>query len=91
MRFSYLKPGEADSRVREVAPLALVQHQGRWHLHALEPGTGLTKTFLLRRIVSQVTTTGATFGGSTNPSSSLCAITKAPINLVLTPQLVAQT
>ncbi len=60
VRFAYLKPGEADSRVREVAPLALVQHQGRWHLHALEPGTRLTKTFLLRRIVSRVTTTGAT-------------------------------
>ncbi|MCU1414850.1 MAG: transcriptional regulator [Microbacteriaceae bacterium] len=61
VRFAYLKPGEGEARVREVAPLALVQHQGRWHLHALEPGTRLTKTFLLRRIVSQVTSTGATF------------------------------
>ncbi len=61
VRFAYLKPGEAEARVREVEPLALVQHQGRWHLHALEPGTDITKTFLLRRIVSQITTTGATF------------------------------
>jgi proteasome accessory factor B len=61
VRFSYLKPGEAEARVREVAPLALVQHQGRWHLYALEPGTQVTKTFLLRRIVSQVAPTGATF------------------------------
>ena len=61
VRFAYLKPGEAEARVREVAPLALVQHQGRWYLHALEPGTEVTKTFLLRRIVSQVTTTGSTF------------------------------
>jgi proteasome accessory factor B len=61
VRFAYLKPGEAEARVREVAPLALVQHQGRWHLHALEPGTEVTKTFLLRRIVTQVTTTGTTF------------------------------
>jgi proteasome accessory factor B len=61
VRFAYLKPGEAEARVREVAPLALVQHQGRWHLHALEPGTEVTKTFLLRRITSQITTTGATF------------------------------
>jgi len=61
VRFAYLKPGEAEAGVREVAPLALVQHQGRWHLHALEPGTSVTKTFLLRRIVSQVTTTGSTF------------------------------
>lgn len=60
VRFAYLKPGEAEARVREVAPLALVQHQGRWHLHCLEPGTETTKTFLLRRIVSQVVTTGAT-------------------------------
>jgi proteasome accessory factor B len=60
VRFAYLKPGEAEARVREVAPLALVQHQGRWHLHAEEPDTHATKTFLLRRIVSQVTTTGAT-------------------------------
>jgi len=61
VRFSYLKPGEAAARVRTVAPLALVQHQGRWHLHAVEPDTGVTKTFLLRRIVSPVATTGKTF------------------------------
>ena len=61
VRFSYLKPGEVESRVREVAPLALVQHQGRWHLSALDAGTGIRKTFLLRRIVSSVTTTGKTF------------------------------
>jgi proteasome accessory factor B len=61
VRFAYLKPGEAEARVRTVAPLALIQHQGRWHLHAEEPDTRMTKTFLLRRIVSQITTTGATF------------------------------
>ena len=61
VRFAYLKPGEAQARVRTVAPLALVQHQGRWHLHALEPDTGATKTFLLRRIVSPVTATAETF------------------------------
>jgi proteasome accessory factor B len=61
VRFSYLKPGDAAARVRTVAPLALVQHQGRWHLYADEPSLGATRTFLLRRIVSDVTTTGATF------------------------------
>lgn len=61
VRFSYLKPGEAEARVRTVAPLALVQHQGRWHLSAQEEGTGIRKTFLLRRIVSGVTTTGKSF------------------------------
>ena len=61
VRFSYLKPGEEEARVRTVAPLALVQHQGRWHLAAEESGTGIRKTFLLRRIVGPVTTTGKNF------------------------------
>jgi proteasome accessory factor B len=61
VRFPYLKPGEEKARVRTVAPLALVQHQGRWHLSAEESGTGIRKTFLLRRIVGPVTTTGSTF------------------------------
>lgn len=61
VRFAYLKPGETDARVRTLIPLALVQHQGRWHLSAEEPDTSARKTFLLRRIVSQVTTTGKTF------------------------------
>jgi proteasome accessory factor B len=61
VRFAYLKPGEREARARHVAPLALVQHQGRWHLYADEPESGTTKTFLLRRIVSQVTTTAETF------------------------------
>jgi proteasome accessory factor B len=61
VRFAYLKPGEGESHVRTVAPLALVQHQGRWHLYANDPDSGTTKTFLLRRIVSQVTTLPKTF------------------------------
>ena len=61
VQFAYLKPGERDARVRTVQPLALVQHQGRWHLYAQEPESGITKTFLLRRIVSQVTTSSKTF------------------------------
>ena len=59
VRFAYLKPGEAESTVRTVAPLALVQHQGRWHLYADDGGT--SKTFLLRRIVGQVATLPTTF------------------------------
>jgi proteasome accessory factor B len=61
VRFAYLKPGQLDAVIRTVAPLALVQYQGRWHLYAEEPDTGLTKTFLLRRIVTQIATTGKTF------------------------------
>lgn len=52
--FPYLKPGQDSARTRTVAPLALVQHQGRWHLYADEPESGSTKTFLLRRIVGPV-------------------------------------
>ena len=58
VRFAYLKPGESDATARTVEPLALVQHQGRWHLHARETTSGQTRTFLLRRIVSQIATTG---------------------------------
>ena len=61
VRFAYLKPGQSDATVRTVEPLALVQHQGRWHLHARETTSGQTRTFLLRRIVSQIATTGALF------------------------------
>ena len=55
VRFGYLKPGESRARVRTVAPRALVQHQGRWHLYASEAESASTRTFLLRRIVTPVT------------------------------------
>ncbi|MFZ2963802.1 MAG: WYL domain-containing protein [Rhodoglobus sp.] len=61
VRFGYLKPGDTEARVRHVAPLALVQHQGRWHLYAEEPASRSDRTFLLRRIVSEVVTTTETF------------------------------
>jgi proteasome accessory factor B len=61
VKFDYLKPGETAARARHVAPLTLVQWQGRWHLTAAEADTGIHKTFLLRRIVSKVGATGKTF------------------------------
>jgi proteasome accessory factor B len=61
VRFGYLKPGETEARVRTVEPLALVQHQGRWHLFARDQSIATTKTFLLRRIVTQVSTLTTTF------------------------------
>jgi proteasome accessory factor B len=61
VRFEYLKPGQESAVERVVQPLALFSHEGRWHLYALEPGTGWNKTFLLRRIVSDVTPTGKVF------------------------------
>lgn len=64
--FSYLKPGETSSRLRTVAPLALVQHLGRWHLHALDQDAGQPRTFLLSRIVDAVKVTNRTFESGQN-------------------------
>nr|WP_218870407.1 WYL domain-containing protein [Herbiconiux flava] len=52
--FAYLKPGDAAARLRTVTPLALVQHQGRWHLKAIDQGVGESRTFLLSRITGPV-------------------------------------
>ncbi|HWU45923.1 MAG TPA: WYL domain-containing protein [Humibacter sp.] len=62
--FSYLKPGEAAARLRTVAPLALVQHQGRWHLHGIDQDVTEPRTFLLSRIVDGVRATNKTFEAS---------------------------
>lgn len=59
--FSYLKPGQTDAGARTVEPLALFQHAGRWHLYSRLPGSDVTKTFLLRRIVSDVILTNRAF------------------------------
>lgn len=59
--FSYLKPGEAAARLRTVAPLALVQHLGRWHLHGIDQNVMEPRTFLLSRIVDGVKATNKTF------------------------------
>ncbi len=61
VRFDYLKPFEESASERIVQPLALFSHEGRWHLYSLDPEHGWNKTFLLRRIVNDVTTTGKTF------------------------------
>jgi proteasome accessory factor B len=52
--FAYLKPGEASPRLRTVFPLAVVQHDGRWHLFAHDMDAADTRTFLLSRIVGAV-------------------------------------
>lgn len=59
--FSYLKPGEPTARRRTVAPLALVQHLGRWHLQGIDQDALGPRTFLLSRIVDTVQSTGKTF------------------------------
>lgn len=57
--FDYLKPGQAAAEHRTVSPLALVFHEGRWHLHAFDDRVDAPRTFLLRRIVSTVESTGS--------------------------------
>ncbi|PJJ63248.1 proteasome accessory factor B [Compostimonas suwonensis] len=59
--FAYLKPGETKPRKRTVAPLALVQHEGRWHLHGIDQDAGGTRTFLLSRFIDGVQLTARTF------------------------------
>jgi proteasome accessory factor B len=58
VRFSYLKPGDSRVRVRTVAPLALVQFGGRWHVYGTDAYAHGPRTFLLRRIVGAVEETG---------------------------------
>ncbi|WP_378146373.1 helix-turn-helix transcriptional regulator [Cnuibacter sp. UC19_7] len=55
--FPYLKPGSGAARERTVSPLALVQHQGRWHLKGHDHGVDGERTFLLSRITGPVKVT----------------------------------
>ncbi len=61
VRFSYLKPGESEPTERTVEPLALVKHEGRWHVASFDRDRGERRTFLLSRIVGKVTTTRTLF------------------------------
>jgi proteasome accessory factor B len=63
--FAYLKPGQTEADHRTVSPLALVYHEGRWHLHAHDDGVDARRTFLLRRIVGPVVLSGS--AASTRP------------------------
>ena len=54
VRFSYLKPGERRTTTRQVSPLAVVMHDGSWHVLSLDGPDKAQRTFLLRRIVSAV-------------------------------------
>ncbi|WP_026378343.1 helix-turn-helix transcriptional regulator [Agromyces italicus] len=54
VRFRYFKPGEQAPRQRTANPLAVVLHEGRWHLHAFDLDAQEPRTFLLSRIVGEV-------------------------------------
>lgn len=59
--FEYLKPGEESARARTVAPLALVDYEARWHVYGLDLDADGERTFLLSRIVGDVTLTKKNF------------------------------
>ncbi|WP_375389231.1 helix-turn-helix transcriptional regulator [uncultured Amnibacterium sp.] len=61
VRFGYLKPGETRTRQRRVAPLALVQFGGRWHVHGVDLTAKARRTFLLSRIAGAVEDTQEEF------------------------------
>ena len=54
VRFRYFKPGEPVPSERTVDPLAVVLHEGRWHLHAFDRLAHGPRTFLLSRIIGPV-------------------------------------
>ncbi|MGZ8804138.1 MAG: helix-turn-helix transcriptional regulator, partial [Microbacterium sp.] len=59
--FPYLKPGEDAPRTRRVQPLALVEYGGRWHVFGVDLAVTADRTFLLSRIVDDVSITRETF------------------------------
>jgi len=62
--FRYLRPGEARPRERRVRPLALVEYEARWHVYGHDRTVDADRTFLLSRIVGDVTVTRETFDPS---------------------------
>ncbi|WP_150956319.1 helix-turn-helix transcriptional regulator [Microbacterium testaceum] len=59
--FTYLRPGEARPRERRVQPLALVEYEARWHVYGNDLTVEADRTFLLSRIVGEVTLTRSSF------------------------------
>ncbi|WP_210505391.1 YafY family protein [Naasia sp. SYSU D00057] len=80
VRFSYLKPGEDTATERTVEPLALIKHEGRWHLASFDRGRQERRTFLLSRIVGAVTTTRTAF---TPPEGDAAAAALADLDRIL--------
>ena len=80
-------PGSGSRGVRTVIPLAVVLHEGRWHLHALRPRRDEPRTFLLSRIIGDghARCPGRRFDApppasktASSPSSTSCASATSP-------------
>ncbi|SDI02209.1 helix-turn-helix transcriptional regulator [Agrococcus jejuensis] len=54
VQFAYLKPGEREAMRRTVQPWCVLLFRSRWMLHGFDVDRGETRTFLMRRIVSDV-------------------------------------
>ncbi|KZE32603.1 helix-turn-helix transcriptional regulator [Microbacterium sp. T32] len=59
--FSYLRPGDARARERRIRPLALLEYEARWHVFGFDLSMDAERTFLLSRIVGDVTVTRERF------------------------------
>jgi proteasome accessory factor B len=77
VRFTYVKPGDDVLRARTLEPHALIEFEGRWHVHGLDRDLGETRTFLLSRIVGDVQVTREGF----DPASRVGAGERARLGL----------
>ncbi|MCJ1707274.1 YafY family protein [Microbacterium sp. VKM Ac-2923] len=59
--FTYLRPGDERPRERRIRPLALLEYEARWHVFGFDLNMDADRTFLLSRIIGDVTVTRATF------------------------------
>lgn len=73
VRFTYVTPGDDTPRLRRVAPLALIEFEGRWHVFARDLERDADRTFLLTRIVGAVEITHQTFDASLREGAGLRA------------------
>jgi proteasome accessory factor B len=73
--FDYLKPGEEAPRRRTIRPLALVDYEARWHVFGIDVAVDEDRTFLLGRIVGDVTTASTTFDAALRDGAGERALT----------------
>ena len=59
--FPYLRPGDDSERLRRIRPLALIEYEARWHVFGHDLNLDADRTFLLSRIVGDVSVTRDTF------------------------------
>jgi len=72
--FLYLKPGESAPRRRVITPLAVVLHEGRWHLYGTDRDADATRTFLLSRIVGPIVTVPGSAGSRADDGQGQLAL-----------------